>query len=226
MVPAVSGTGTGGIRKERPGRRKSSTACATSPSGASAIRRDLGHGTRTASAARIVHDVAERAKHAFDEQLLASGARLGKRLFGMPRERVAQPAHAFVVVEIDGAAWLGRFGPLVPRAHQRVLQQRELVLIGAHVVQQPLHEARRDTRARYRHRAGDRRAQLVARHARHQVLAVVERLRQAGEFHAVADEVRPHGHHDVDGHDGLFARFEQKLHEPDGVAVPSEPRVF
>ena len=53
------------------------------------------------------------------------------------------------------------------------------ILVVADVVQQPQNEARRDLAAADRDRTGDRQPQLVARHARDQVLALVDRLRQA-----------------------------------------------
>ena len=52
-----------------------------------------------------------------------------------------------------------------------MLEERQLILVVAEVVQQPQHQARRDVAAGDRDRPGDRRAQRVARHARHQVLA-------------------------------------------------------
>ncbi len=94
-----------------------------------------------------------------------------------------------------------------------------MILVGADFVQQALDEPRRDPRTSHGYRAGDRRTQLVARHARHEVLPCVERLGQAGILHALADEVRPHRQHDIDGHYGLAAGLEQQLHERHGLVA-------
>ena len=109
--------------------------------------------------------------------------------------------------------------PVVPRPHQRVLEHRELVGVVAEVVEDAKDQARRDRAASHGDRSGDRRAHLVATHARHEVLARAHGFGQAREFHAVADEVRPHRQHDVDRDVGLACRFEQDLHEGHGLVA-------
>ena len=106
-------------------------------------------------------------------------------------------------------------GPVVPGAHERVLEDGELIVLVAEVIEQAQDEPLGDAAAADGCRAGDGRAQLVAGHARHEVEAVVDRLGQAGEVHAVADEVGAHGDHDVDGQVFLLGGLEQKLDEGD-----------
>ena len=101
--------------------------------------------------------------------------------------------------------------PVVPGAHQGVLQHRQIVAIVADFVQQPEHQPRRDGAARHGDRTGDRRTKLVAGHPRHEVLALVQGLGQPRILHAVADEVGAHGQHDVDRQLALRCRLEQQL---------------
>ena len=126
-----------------------------------------------------------------------------------------QRADRLVGRDVDGLAGLAMVFPVVPRPHQRVLQDGQLILIVAELVQQPANQPRRDLAAAHGDRTGDRQSDLVAGHPRHQVLAVVDRLRQPRVLHAVADEVGSHRQHDVDRQRGLASRFEQELDERD-----------
>ena len=116
-------------------------------------------------------------------------------------------------LELDGTAIRVAALPVVPGAHQGVLQDRQLVHVVADVVEQALHQARRDAPTAHADGAGDHRLQLVAGQARDQVLAVADRLGQVAEARAVAEEVRAHGDDDVHRHVGLLRRFEQQLDE-------------
>ena len=75
----------------------------------------------------------------------------------------------------------------------------------------------RDLRAADRHRALDGRSQLRARHPRHQELAVVQRFRQSGELRAIAEVVRSHRQHDVDGNVLLLRRIEEQIDARGGL---------
>ncbi len=72
------------------------------------------------------------------------------RLFGMLGQRALQRADRLVVVEVDRLPRRAWSLPVVPHAHQRVLKQRQLVLVVAQVIQQPQHQPRRDRRRRQR----------------------------------------------------------------------------
>ena len=115
---------------------------------------------------------------------------------------------------------------MVPGAHQGVLQHRQLVHVVADVVEQALHQARRDAPDAHADGAGDHRPQLVAGQARDQVLAVADRLGQVAEARAVAEEVGAHGDDHVHRHFCLPRRFEQQLDEGrrfiSGAALPGE----
>jgi hypothetical protein len=98
-----------------------------------------------------------------------------------------------------------------------VLHDGELVGAVAHVVEEAVDERRLDPAAADGGRAGDGFAPLVARHARDQVLPLVDGFGQAPELRAVAEEVRAHRDDDVDGGVALRGRFEQELDEGGGV---------
>jgi hypothetical protein len=100
-----------------------------------------------------------------------------------------------------------------------VLHQRELVLIVAEIVQDTLHEARRNLAAADRHRTRDRGAQRVARHAADQIQPGIHGLGQPGVVHAVADEVRPHRQGHVDRELVLADSLEEGAHERDRLVA-------
>ena len=121
-------------------------------------------------------------------------------------------------------------GPVIPRPHQRVLQERQLVLIIADLVQQPHDEAGCNPPTGHGDRPRDRGTKLVPGHPRDQVLALVDGFGQPGIVHAVPDEIGPHRQHDVDRNLGLPGGFEEQLDERDGflpgvldVATPAKP---
>ena len=58
-----------------------------------------------------------------------------------------------------------------------MLEHRQLVGIVAHVIEQSLHQARRDRSAGHGDRAADGLRELIARQARHQEEPLVDRLR-------------------------------------------------
>ena len=136
-----------------------------------------------------------------------------ERLVGVPRQGLRHTADRLQVAQIDGTAIRIVALPVVPGAHQCVLQDRQLVHVVADVVEQALHQARRDAPAADADGAGDRRLQLVAGQARDQVLAIADRLGQSAKPVAVAEEVRAHGDDDVHRHFGLLRRLEQQLDE-------------
>ena len=81
---------------------------------------------------------------------------------GMLRQRVRHAADGAIVVEVDRARRAAMRLPIVPAAHQRMLQDRQLVGIVADVIEQPDHEPRRNGAAADPHRLDDRGAPLLA----------------------------------------------------------------
>jgi hypothetical protein len=100
---------------------------------------------------------------------------------------------------------------MIPGAHEGVLQHGQLIMVITEVVEQPENQALGYFAAGYGDRACDGGSQFVARHAWHNVQAFVNNLGQAGELHAVTDEVGAHGQHDVNGHVVLACGFEKQL---------------
>ena len=145
----------------------------------------------------------------------------GQHLVGMAVQRLGHAAHrlGLVVVECQRTVRAAPARPFVPGAHQRVLQDRQLVGVVAHVVEQAVDQWRRQRRAHHRRRAGDRLGDLVAGQPRDQVLAAVDRLGQATKPRAVAQEVRAHRDHDIDVQPGLAAGRQQQLDEGAGVVT-------
>ncbi len=98
-------------------------------------RTDLGHGGRPADAARVRRRVGEDLEHLRGDGL-PPRIELAERLLRVLRERALQGADGFVVPEVERCLLpLLRLPPL-PRAHQGMLQDGELVGIVADVVEQ------------------------------------------------------------------------------------------
>lgn len=74
-----------------------------------------------------------------------------------------------------------------------------MIRLFAEVVEQPLQQPRRDCAAGDPDRSFDGLLELLAGHPRDQVFAAVHRLGEFLELGAVADEIRAHRQHDVDG---------------------------
>ena len=94
-----------------------------------------------------------------------------------------------------------------------MLQHRKLVRIVPDLVQQALRHGRADGRAAFSRRLLDRGAPLGAAQIRHQELALAQRLGQPLEARAVAEEIEPHGQHDVDARACGIHGGEQQAHE-------------
>src|SRR5262249_27210794 len=105
------------------------------------------------------------------------------------------------------------FLPLVPGAHQRVLQNRQLVRVVAYVVEQPVDQTRGDFGSADGYGAGDGSAALFARHSRDQVLAFVDGFGQVLELSAIAQVIRTHRQRDVNVQLALGGGFQQQFDE-------------
>src|SRR5690348_5865302 len=112
------------------------------------------------------------------------------------------------MLHADRLAVATMFLPVVPGAHQRVLQDRQLIRIVADVVQETIHERLADLSARDADWTSHREASLVARHSRNQILSIVDRFRQSLKLSTVAEKVGTHREHDVDRQLTLLRRFE------------------
>ena len=129
----------------------------------------------------------------------------------MGREILFESAGLLVVRQIQGAN-RSVVPPALPGPHQRVLQDRELVGVVADVVEQPLHQRRRDLHAHHAQRPPDRLLDLVPAHPRDDIEAVVQPLGKIAKLRAVSQEVGPQGEDDVNRKVALRGRFEQQLH--------------
>ena len=183
-------------------------------------RAQAGQARRPAHPARIGGLVGQGLEEPFAELALTLAAQLRPGLLGMPVEGVGHRADRLVVTQLDRAALVSRAGiidPTRPGAVQRVLQDRQLVGVFTHIVDQPCQQHRADRRARHAHRPGDGGAALVSRQAGHEVLAVVDGLGQAGVGRAVAEKVRAHRQHHEDRTRALLAHLQQQVHKRRGV---------
>ena len=90
-----------------------------------------------------------------------------ERFVGVFRERVSHRADRFVVFEPDWFAVAPVRLPVVPRAHQRMLENRQLIGIVADVVQQTIDQRLAYLSARDADRSGNCEATLIACHSRY-----------------------------------------------------------
>jgi hypothetical protein len=177
----------------------------------------IGEAGGAADAAAVGAFVGEGAKGG-GAALLAGFGERAEDFFGVLVEGVGEGADGVVVAGLDGAR-LAAGLPVGPAAGQGVLEQRELVGVVAHVVDEAGEQGGGDVGAAHPRRALDGGAAFVAAHARHEVLAAVDGFGQAGKAGAVAEKIGAHGEDDVD-RDVLGAGFEQQVDEGGGgVAV-------
>ena len=130
----------------------------------------------------------------------------------MLRQRVFHAADCAIVLNIDRPAAPARH-PVIPGAHQRMLQNRQLVRAVARLVEQAVDKTARNLGLAHPHRLLDHGAALVARHARNEEQAVGHRLGQITEARAVTDKIRAQRQHDVDWQLALSRRFQQQFDE-------------
>ena len=116
------------------------------------------------------------------------------RLLGVPRKGFRQGADLRVVLEVHPG--LPAFEQAHPHAHEGVLQDGQLIVLAAEVVEEPIDEPGRDQLAEQPHRTLDHQTDLVVGQARHEVLALVQGFRQPEVGVAVLEVVGAHGEHD------------------------------
>ena len=113
-------------------------------------------------------------------------------------QRVGHCAYGFVLIQTYRLAITAVRSPIVPCAHERVLKNRKLIGIVADIVHETVDKRFGDLAALHADRAGDRKASLVTRHTRDQILPIVNRFRQSLELGAVAKKVGAHCGHYID----------------------------
>ena len=122
-------------------------------------RRQLGDRGRTPHAARIGERVGQRLEHRARQICRRAIARSVSWYASSAcmRECVSQACRSLRMPAMSmRLAGLMMLRPVVPGPHQRVLQNRQLILVVAELVQQASNESRRDLAAADRHRPGDR----------------------------------------------------------------------
>ena len=92
----------------------------------------------------------------------------------------------------------------LPAPHHVVLQAGQLVRIIVGVIQRPLNKPWIDPTSGKLYGLADHVLSLVTRHVGHEKLAPADRFGEAIEARALTDEIRSHGHDDVDRHVGRF----------------------
>ena len=118
-------------------------------------------------------------------------------------------ANGIIMRQVQWPCAIALVLPVRPGAVQGVLQDRQLVRVVAHVVDQTRQQHGRDLRPAHPNGAADGGPAFVAGQPRDQVLAGVDGLGQAGELGAVTQEVRAHRQDDVDRAGRLLPDLQQ-----------------
>ena len=121
---------------------------------------------RAADLAIVRATLGQRLEEDLGDQPTAFARQFVKSFIGVLGQSIGHSAHGFVVFEANGFAIATMRCPVIPRTHQRVLENGELVGVVTHVVHQAVDERFRDLAARDTDRSGDGEASLVARHPR------------------------------------------------------------
>ena len=160
---------------------------------------ELGEFERAAHFGAFGHAFGQRAEHPLDHAAgLAQRPERVTGFVGMVAQRAGGAAGGLVVLDVDRPRAAAHFGPALPGAGQRVLHHRQVVEVVADVVEQALHQPRRDPGAAQLDRLDDGLFALLALEPRHQVAAAAHRLGQVGEIGAGAQRVRAQRQHHAD----------------------------
>ena len=175
----------------------------------------------------------QRAEDLLDSELQFRSGQILQNFVGMPRQCIGELANVAVVIQremSDGALardgrlpdgrsirWLsGRIldlACLFPQSREAMLENRQLVHLGAAIIQQPFDQSRIDCGSRLFDRLANNLVQLIACQRRDQKLRRGYGLRQTMKTRAVADEIRTHGQDYVNLVERGPACFQQKLNE-------------
>jgi hypothetical protein len=136
---------------------------------------------RAARVALLGAALGQAAEHDFGDATLLIGLQFVPRFVGVVGQCQCESPSGFVIRECEGPAMPIRRGTrstvALPHPHQDVLHQRQLVRIGAHVVEKAIHERRLQIGIEHPGWADHRHLPLLAGQPRRQVLALVHRLR-------------------------------------------------
>ena len=186
------------------------------------------NGSRPAHPTRIRIGISQRLESSLGDLLASLEACILISLLRVQRQGLLQTSNCLIICNVHARVFLMARFPVIPGPHQSVLQHWKLVVIVAKIVQEPQREALRNGPSGNRDRAGNGGAQLVARHARNQIKTVVHGFRKPLKLDAVAQEVRAHGKHDIDGNVLLSGSFQKEFEEshrqvprvPAAIAAP------
>ena len=95
---------------------------------------------RPPNAAVMIHLLGERLEEFLGDPAVLVGGQFGVDLVGVAAERLVHPAGGLVMVKVERTI-RAALVPMIPRAHESVLKDGQLVGIVADVVEQPLDEA-------------------------------------------------------------------------------------
>jgi hypothetical protein len=133
---ASSATSCEGTRNERPGARNTSITRSRSAALAWVIAIIRDSGVRPADLAVVRAAFGQTLEHPHGELPPGVARQRRERLVGVARQRVGQTADRLEIAQLDWPSVRVARLPVVPRAHQRVLQHRELVHVVADGIQQ------------------------------------------------------------------------------------------
>ncbi len=122
------------------------------------------------------------------------------RLVCVKRQSLAYLTNGIVMADVEGFGGLMIGNPVIPRTHEGMLKNRQLVLVVSDIVQQSFYQSLWNPATSHCHGPFDGHPLLFPRHLGHQVIAVVDHLRQTRKRRAITDEIRPHVEGDVDRH--------------------------
>src|SRR5215471_10480208 len=142
-------------------------------------------------------------------------------------QRFVPSANRYIVPFSDAET---RSGPLalLPHAHEQMLEHRKLIRVVASRIEQLFPEFLTQFHAPEGGRADDCLAQLLTRHPRHQVLALVQSFRQPAEPRTFTQIVRAECDDHINAPSGLvlLAGGEQQCDELRGLTGPLAVRIL
>src|SRR6267142_15058 len=107
--------------------------------------------------------------------------------------------------------------PVVPRSHKSMLEYGKLIRAISHIIEQLIHQLRRDFGAANFDWTSDRFPALVARQTRDKVLTFIDRFREVPECRAITQVIRPHCENNIDGKSSLAPGCQKQFHKGSGL---------
>ncbi len=137
----------------------------------------------------------------------------------MSRKCVFDHPYRQVLFQIQGLRILKLVAPVIPSAHQRMLQNWKLVWIFARIIEESIYQARRDRRASHLHRICDRCALLLPGHPGNDVWTRRHRFGKIAEPGTFAYEIRSHGYNYVNRDLRLRGCLQKQFHKRRSVVL-------